>query len=85
MKDDSYGQKAYLDEMSPRHQHQQLRHQIHRLQHRLRLGHDQGPGRAFRQRKEDASLNSHHPGQSSSHRPDQAAFRIFCYFNFDTI
>ena len=55
MKDDSYGQKAYLDEMSPRHQHQQIRHQIHRLQHRLRLGHDQGPGRAFRQRKEDAS------------------------------
>ena len=54
LKDDSYGQKAYLDEMSPRQQHQQLRHQIHRLQHRLRLGHDQGPGRAFRQRKEDA-------------------------------
>ena len=55
MKDDSYGQKAYLDEMSPRHQHQQIRHQLHRLQHRLRLGHDQGAGRAFRQRKEDAS------------------------------
>ena len=71
--------------MSPRHQHQQLRHQIHRLQHRLRLRHDQGPRRAFRQRKEDASLNSHHPGQSSSHRPDQAAFRIFCYFNLDRL